>query len=146
MSTNTLPSSRTAADQLWTELQDVTAIDHFRDGVNEDDVTYDDDEKAHGYAVLWTGSGSTLTNRICRTPDAKSITFQITAVGGDGNRARWVADKIQAAFSGLRLTLPDGITTPIRQDNDPGFPQEDDDVNPPRYQLPLVFTCRLAPA
>ncbi len=71
--------------------------------------------------------------------------FQITAGGGTTNKALWVADRVFGVIPGARLTIPDGVTTPINMDEgDVGPVQKDSAVNPPRFWLPLLFTFRLA--
>lgn len=143
MSTRTLRSSRLVSDAIWEHLKTIAAINHFRGGVVENDVTYDDDQKVHGYAVLWAGGGEGRLGRLSSTPETRGITFQITCVGGDDNRALWVYDKVIDTFDGLRLVFSEGRTTPITQDGDPGPVQMDRDLSPPRYQIPVVFVCRL---
>jgi hypothetical protein len=133
-----LPDARTAGDELFSVIDGITAIDAFHNEVG--DVNFDEDGKVHGYAVLWTGNGVAEINRLCATPDSKSWIFQVTAAGGDVNRASWVSDKVVKALAGLRLSN----STPINQILDSDRVQKDTTVDPARYYFPLLFGCRLA--
>lgn len=145
MSTHALPSVRTARDAVLELLEPISSvIDIFSGEVDEDQIRYDSDDRVHGYAVLWAGAGTLLTNRLCMTPDAKQFGFQITAAGGDDTRALWVADRVNGVLVGARLSIPDGKTTPITGIGDEGPVRIDNNVTPTRHFVPLLFTCRLA--
>lgn len=146
MSTHALPSSRTAKDAILDILGVLKPATQIFDGkVNDNEIIFDPDQTVRGYAVLFAGTGSNVTARLCRTPDSRFLPFQITAVGGTTNKALWVADRVLGVVVGARLTIPDGVTTPVDMDEgDVGPVQKDEAVNPPRFWLPLLFTCRLA--
>lgn len=108
-------------------------------------VSMDSDGKAHPYAVVYAGPG--LADRtqeaLCGSPGQRVWSFQVTAAGGDLPRCRRAAYRVLLALEGSRINTA-GITTgPVRQAADPGSPQKDATVNPPRHYLPLLFTAEI---
>jgi hypothetical protein len=89
------------------------------------------------YAALYLGPGTRNPEdeRVNGRGGTRIPTFQVTAAGGDPNRASRAAEKVLAALDGLRVT-GGGI---IRSDADPGPPRVDRDPTPFRYFVPLLF-------
>ena len=143
-----LPLTRTAKDVVLDVLESIAepSIDVFDGNVDDRRVTIAGDGNVQGYAVLWWTPGVDLQQRLCPTPDARQLTFQITAVGGDTNRCLGVADALQATLIGRRLTLPDGVSTPIRNYDfgNGDVVSKDPREVPERYFVPLLYSCRLA--
>lgn len=143
-----LPKSRTAKNAILTLMESITApvFDVFDGNVDEKEITIASDGKVQGYAVLWWTPGNDVVQRLAARADMKALVWQITAVGGDTNRCLGVADALQEALIGVRLTLPDGSSTPIRnyEFGNADVVQKDDNAIPERYYVPLQYSCRLA--
>jgi hypothetical protein len=133
-----LPQTWPIQEEIMTLLQGIIGIDAYDGGV-PDDVNHDSDGKVHGYAVLYAGPGNELYQRMVPLADAKAFPFQITCVGGDSRRAIWVCDKVMPVITGTKLT---GTTT-IKQEIATNIVQIDRMVNPPRFWVPLLFSCRI---
>jgi hypothetical protein len=133
-----LPQTWPIQAALLALLEGISEIDAYEGGV-PGQIQYDSDGKAHGYAVLHAGPGTELYQRMVPLADAKNFTFQITCVGGDDRRAIWVCDLVIPAIAGKKLT---GTTT-IKQEQSTDRVQIDRAVNPPRFWVPLLFSCRI---
>jgi hypothetical protein len=101
------------------------------------DVVMDGDGRAHMYAALYVGPGARNLEdeRAAGIGGTRVVSFQVTAAGGDPNRANRAVDKVLAALEGKRV--PGGGL--IRADADPGPPRLDREPNPGRYFVPLLF-------
>ena len=105
------------------------------------DVALDTDGRAHMYAALYVGTGarSLQDERLSATGGTRVVTFQVTAAGGDANRALRAAEKVLTALEGVPVT-GGGV---IRLDFDPGPPRVDREPSPSRHYLPLMFRVAL---
>lgn len=132
----TVPAVRSLADDVWALLQAVTNVNHYR-GVVDTSPPKDPDGKVHAHTVFYPGAGRQVATRSCATPAALAWSFQITCVGGDDNRCLWCVDKVRTGLADA--TVADGyLIRPVR-DADPGPVRRDDDTEPPRFYLPLLF-------
>lgn len=106
-------------------------------GLGSPEVELDDDGRAHMYAAVYIGvsAPSLEDERVAGVGGTRVNTFQVTAAGGDPNRALRASEKVVSALVGLRV--PGGGL--IRLDADPGPPRLDREPKPGRYYLPLPF-------
>lgn len=109
---------------------------------DELEVAVDEDGRAHQYAALYVGPGwrTPLDDRLVGVSGTAVSTFQVTAAGGDLDRALKATSKVLAALDGH--TLPNGSV--IRNDVDTGLPRIDRDPTPSRHFLPLIFRAVIA--
>lgn len=106
-------------------------------GAPSPEVHLDADGRAHMYAAVYVGVGapSLEDERAAGVGGTKVNAFQVTAAGGDPNRAMRAAEKVVAALVGLRV--PGGGL--IRLDAPAGPPLLDREPTPGRYFMPLPF-------
>lgn len=104
----------------------------------QQDVQVDPDGLAHSYAVLWPSPSTPdhMQDRACGVTDRAVVTFQVTAAGGDMDRARSASRKVLAALDGARLLPGAGLCraeagSRLTADMDP----------PHRAYVALVFTA-----
>jgi len=97
----------------------------------------------HITAVLWWSMDTAGLDdeALDGTRPLRSISWQVTAVGGDQNRAIRAADKVRAALEGVRVTPFTG-----RARLDPtGTVQKDESVTPHARFLPMIFRVDVNP-
>ena len=100
----------------------------------------DPDGRVHPYAVLYAGPGRASSQTVCATPRDMDVSFQVTAVGGDTSRCLWAVDRIRGTLTGMRLTV-DGLEVgQIVETTDPGPARRDDDVQPSRMFVPILYS------
>lgn len=136
-------SARLLADEVWDLLRTVTNVNHFR-GEVASAPPLDPDGRVHAYDVFYPGAGWRASNRLGAGLNRLEWTFQVTCVGGDDNRCLWCVDKVRAMLTGARIQLDGARPGRIRELGDRGPVIRDDDVNPPRYFLPLDFGVYVA--
>lgn len=110
--------------------------------LGEPQANRDRDGAARPYAALYPSPGWQHGVSLSGPSDQARLTFQVTAAGGDTDRALRAIDRTRAALldwvpgaPGVecgRLTEPD--------DYDPGPLRVDRDVTPYRWWAPLLFT------
>lgn len=125
---------------VLTQLRTVANLNVY-DG--EPTAAMDSDGKAHPYAALYVSPGwrDPFNDTAEDASDLTSWTFQVTAAGGDIERARRAITRVIGVLDGYRLAPEHD---PIRLDGEPAFISVDRDVKPPRYYAPLIFTVALA--
>jgi hypothetical protein len=69
---------------------------------------------------------------------------QITCVGGDPERALWVADETRKALAGPLAV--DGRATWLPEDQGGPPLQRDDDVTPPLWYVPVLYLIQSIPS
>lgn len=106
------------------------------DDAGQPSVRLDTDGRAHMYAVLYASPGRSDTARLSGIRDTLSWSFQVTAAGGDPNRALTAAVKVRAALTGTRLTTTSGL---VNETTDPGPVRQDTSVTPSRWFVPILF-------
>lgn len=141
-------SVRLAADGVWALLAAVSGVNSYRGEVvdasgNPATPPADPDGRSHPHAIFYPASGRVPTERLGGGALNVNWSFQITCVGGDPNRAMWTVDKVRAALLYKRLTLDGAPTGCIYEDADTGPVRRDDDVQPARFFVPLVFGLRI---
>ena len=107
------------------------------------DVFLDEDGRAHIYACLYIGQGwrDPDTGAVCSTSlGPRVVTFQVTAAGGDQDRALRAAQKVVDALDGIPAPGRAGV---IHLDADTGPLRVDRDPKPSRSWLPLFGRVEL---
>lgn len=139
------PLSLRVHDAVLAALQEQTNLDVLDGAVGElGQPKYRmDEEGAHITAVLWWSSDTASPDdeSLAGTRALRGISWQVTAVGGDQNRAVRAADKVRAALEGVRLT---SFTGRVRLDPT-GTVQKDESVTPHARFLPMVFRVDVNP-
>lgn len=106
------------------------------DDAGQPGVRLDPDGRAHMYAVLYFSPGWLTSDRACGAPSTLAGSFQVTAAGGDVNRALTAATKVRAALTGARLSVTSGL---VGESTDPGAVRQDLGVSPSRWYVPILF-------
>ena len=114
-------------------------LDGAIDDAGEPTYRLDPDGRVHMTAVLWFGAGSrydTGQDALCGDRDLTPVSFQVTCVGGDANRARRAALKVRAALTGRYLMTGSSRCT---EQLDPVNPRPDNTASPARYVIPVLY-------
>lgn len=113
-------------------------FDGSPDDAGQPDVSLDPDGRAHIYAALYFGApvASPLAESICGARDLDVVSFQVTAAGGDQDRALRAAMKVRAALTGVLLTPRSGF---CREQLDQLFAQRDNSAQPVRWFVPILY-------
>lgn len=140
-----LAQARTLGDELWATLNGIPNLQAFRGLVDDDVVVQGEGEDAIviNHAILYEAPGYRTGSRVGSTRDRYAGDFQITAVGRDAGTCLWVVDRVTATFTGTLVDVP-GYSKPRRVREDPSnrtqSVQPDEDVEPTRFFVPLLFT------
>ena len=118
---------------------------------SEPDPSADDDDQAVPFAVVYAGSGTLGSVTLCDSQDVLTWPFQVTAAGGDAQRARRAATRVRARLSGKELTVgsaPNQVRMRLVEepDFDPGPARKDRDGTPPRWFIPMQFRPQVTSA
>lgn len=129
------------ANQVFTE----GVVNLFRGRVHNPPL--DPSGVVHAYAVLYETPGRHSGSRAGSTRDRFDGLFQVTCAAGDNtDGALWCADQVKARLTGTLLTVP-GRTKKARIVEDESNAARsvivDEDVDPPRFYLPLLFRIRV---
>ncbi|WP_152185350.1 hypothetical protein [Segeticoccus rhizosphaerae] len=139
MTITDVPTLHDAVLALLRAQDNLDVFDGSVDDAGQPPVRVDPDGRAHMYAVLYVSPGRPDPGEetVCGDPGQLLWSFQVTAAGGDTNRAMQAAAKVRAALTGVRLGPATGR---IREPFDPGPAREDRDPSPSRWYVPLPFT------
>ncbi|MEU3255860.1 hypothetical protein [Streptomyces sp. NPDC006997] len=96
------------------------------------------------YAVLYPDPGRAVRDSLADERASLDTTMQITCVGGDVERALWVAGRVRRALA-APLTVAGRICWPPEDLGGPPV-QRDDDVSPPVYFVPVQYRICSSPA
>lgn len=143
-------AARTVGDQLWARLKATplgsgTTQRHFRGKVDDAVVVQGEGEDAVvlNHAILYESPGYRTGSRVGSTRDRYAGDFQVTAVGRDAATCLWVVDQVVTAMTGTLIEIP-GHTKLRRIREDPSnrtqSVQPDEDTEPTRFFVPLLFT------
>lgn len=135
-------SALAVADQVLALLKTLTNVNVYDGEVADDEGNRvappsDLDGRVHAYAVLYASPGRELALILDGTGDTLDATFQVTCVGGDRTRALGCVEAVRSVLTGAWIL--DG-TAMLTEVVDPGALRRDDDVSPPRFWAPLLFT------
>lgn len=127
-------------DAVLARLGTVANLDVF---LGEPAARMDSDNRAHPYAALYPTPGRSDPDQgsVDGSADLMTWTFQVTAAGGDVDRATRAATRVLGVLVGYRL---EATADPIRLEFEPAPVTVDRDVTPARYYYPLMFTAPLA--
>jgi len=133
-------------DAIANQLRAQPNLDVLVDGVDvagEPTYRLDPDGRAHISAVLWMGVGVPVAgdDAMCGTRDLGSLSWQVTAVGGDADRAARAALKVRAAITGKHLV--DGAGPALEQ-FDQATVREDKTAKPSRFVFAMAYAAELA--
>ena len=120
----------------------VGTVDAF---LGEPTVRLDKDGRARPYAAVYPGPGWLHGASLNRDSDTVTVTFQVTAAGGDIARYGRAVDRVRAALTGWAPTVPGLACGPLTEPEsyDPGPARIDKDVMPSRTWAPLLFTGQI---
>lgn len=96
------------------------------------------------FAVLYPDPGMAVCESLADERTDFDSTMQITCVGGDVERALWVADRVRKALA-APLTVAGRTCWPAKDLGGPPVAR-DDDVTPPLYFLPVQYRICSTPA
>lgn len=96
------------------------------------------------FAVLYPDPGMAVRESLADERTDFEATMQVTCVGGDPERALWVADRVRKAMA-APLTVPGRNCWPPEDQGGPPLAR-DDDVTPPLYYLPVQYRICSTPA
>ena len=110
--------------------------------IGEPIATHDSDGRAHPYAALYPSPGWQHGIHLAREIDQALLAFQVTAAGGDVDRALRAIDRVRAALTGWAPDVPGLCCGPLGEPDsyDPGPLTHDADETPSRWSSPLLFT------
>lgn len=133
-----IPQVRPISDQVWDQLQTLTAVNLF-DGEVPGSPPLDPDGRVHAYAVFYPGIGRGYSNRGGGTAHSLNWGCQVTCVGGDRTRALWCVDQVRGVLDGLRVTVAgrNALLVDVTPEETPL--RRDPDISPPRFYLPLLY-------
>lgn len=115
------------------------------DGEVPRDLPLDPDGRVHPYLVFYPGVGNLDRTALNAASTAGVWSFQVTAVGGDRQRCQFAAAAAAGALTDIRLTVSGWQSSPIVHLPGPDMAR-DDDPNPPRFYVPLLFEVYATPA
>lgn len=101
----------------------------------------DSDQRAHPYAAFYPSAGNLAGSTLCETSDELLWSFQVTAAGGDPERARRAIARTRGQLTG-HLLMVDGQAAGLIRETpgyDPGPARKDETVAPARWFTPLLF-------
>lgn len=98
-------------------------------------------------AVLHFRPGGEMFESVgCMAEDA-AVRFQVTCVGRTAAQARIVADEVAEALEGATLTVSGRAVYRVRRTSPVGgAPERDDDVSPPLFYIPALYSLMTASA
>jgi hypothetical protein len=96
------------------------------------------------FAVLYPEPGMAVRESLAGERTDFDSTVQITCVGGDVERALWVADRVRRALA-APLAVAGRTCWPPEDLGGPPV-QRDDDVTPPLYFVPVQYRICSTPA
>jgi hypothetical protein len=96
------------------------------------------------FAVLYPDPGVAVRESLADERTEFDSTMQITCVGGDVDRALWVADRVRRALA-APLAVAGRRCWPARDLGGPPVAR-DDDVSPPLYYVPVQYRICSTPA
>lgn len=134
--------------QLRLELDPSKPLDVFD---SEPTPIANSDGLARPFAVLYAGPGTLGSVTLCDSQDVLTWRFQVTAGGGDPQRARRAAARVRARLSGVELMVGSDLDR-VRlrlvedPDYDPGPVRKDPDGKPPRWFIPMQYRPQVTTA
>lgn len=133
-------------DAIAAALRAQPNLDVLVDGIDiagEPTYRLDPDRRVHMTAVLWMGVAVPVEgdDTVCGDRDLGSLSWQVTAVGGDTDRAARAAFKTRAALTGKHLVEPHGRA--LEQFNQVSV-IEDKSASPSRFYYPLLYSAQIA--
>lgn len=132
-------------DGIANALRAPSNLDVLVDGVDitgEPAYRLDGDGRVHMSAVLWMGVGVPVEtdDSVDGARDLGSLAWQVTAVGGDADRAARAALKVRVALTGKRLVPGAGQAF---EQFDTAIIREDREASPSRFYVPLPYAADL---
>lgn len=117
-------------------------FDGSPDDAGQPEVRLDSDRRAHIYAAVYFGApvASPFAESVCGARDLDVVSFQVTAAGGDQDRALRAAMKVRAALTGVYLTTTSGA---CREQLDQLYAQRDAAAQPARWFVPMPYAIEL---
>lgn len=106
----------------------------------------DPDGRVHPYWVFYSGGGMPVSSSLCGTSNDLVWPFTVVVVGGDQGRVLWGRDRVVAALVDVEPAVVGRVSGRVRLDYEVGPPRRVDDVQPPRFGMPLLFTLDTSPA
>ena len=105
-------------------------------------VRLDPDRRAGMYAVLYMGIGTPddYDRTVCGDAGKLAATWQVTAAGGDSNRALRAALKVRAALTDQHLIPAAGVCTEVL---DQVNARTDGGPKPERWMVPMIYRADL---
>lgn len=132
-------------DGIANALRAQANLDVLVDGVDvtgEPSYRLDGDGRVHMSVVLWMGVGvpSETDESVDGARDLGSLTWQVTAVGGDADRAARAAFKTRAALTGKHLVAGGGRAL---EQFDTANIRQDTAASPSRFFVPMPYAAEL---
>lgn len=111
----------------------------------------DGDGLAIPHATVYAGSGTLGSVALADCQDVLTWPFQVTAAGGDPQRALRAAARVRARLSGKELVVNPGASQVVLRlvedpDFDPGPARKDRDGTPPRWFIPMQYRPQVTSA
>jgi hypothetical protein len=136
------PNAFTAA--VLTRLGEVSGLTVYDGEVPNTPPVSAEDGRVRPYAVVYPGAGAPVRGSLSGATSEVPWAFQVTAVGGDRSRCLWAVKKVDGVLLDVRLTVTDWSTSRITRDPGPDI-RADNDVQPPRFYVPLLYRLTTAP-
>lgn len=132
-------------DAILSRLRTQSKLQVFEgqpDDAGQPKVALDPDGRVGMGAALYMGLGApdTYTGSVCGDAGVLPVTFQVTAFGGDMNRALRAALKVRAALTDQHLTATSGR---CREVLDQMNARPDSTASPSRWSVPMVYAVDL---
>lgn len=130
---------KTAVLGLLREQRNLDVFDGSPDDTGQPSVRLDPDGRAHMYAAVYFGVGAAqaASESLCGARDLDTLTFQVTAAGGDQDRALRAAQKVRNALTNTYLTPTSGR---CREQLDFVVAQRDNSASPARWFVPMPYS------
>lgn len=125
------------ADPVWALLDSLSNVNTFDGEVVSPPL--DADGRVHAYAVYYPGPGRDHALLNDAAGDSLDWGFQVTCVGGDRTRALWCVERVRSVLTGARLSVA-GQQLVIHEESSTAPLRRDEQVQPPRLWMPLLFT------
>jgi hypothetical protein len=97
------------------------------------------------YCVLYPEPGMAVRESLADARTDFNSVMQITCVGGDAERALWVADRVRKALAATPLAVAGRACWPPEDLGGPPVAR-DDDVTPPVWFVPVQYRICSVPA
>lgn len=143
-----VPATRTLRQAVLDRLAlvaNVKVYDGRIDQTNPPDVIPASGGVVRPYCILYAGGGRGYSDRLTGGSSALSWSAQVTVAAGYPADCAAAVDRVRAQLTDQPVTIPDGVTSHLREVADTGSIRVDEQISPARFYVPLIFQTVATP-